>query len=91
MKYFKNIPSWCPDYSTSVPPLREFSSIERTWRLGLSWSDAQVPKVYEASSASLLRAKGLIVNDVVEIVTLIEDRENSGTKYGVGAAFNLAT
>jgi hypothetical protein len=82
-----NFPSWCPDYSVFVAPLREFNDIARMWRLGLSWPDAQGPKVHEAS---LLAVEGFRFDVVAEIATLVEDPKTSQTKHGVAAIFNLA-
>jgi hypothetical protein len=86
LKNFKNLPSWSPDYSAEVAPMRDLNDVARTWRLGFSWSDAQVPKVVGAS----LQVDGFMFDVVVDVATLIEDKENKRTKHGVGAVFGLA-
>jgi len=86
-KRFKNLPTWCPDYSAPIGPLKDYNEITRTWRLGLTWSDAQIPKVF---GTSLLGVDGIMIDVVTDTATIKEDRENKGAKHGVAALFNLA-
>ena len=88
LKSIKGLPSWCPDYSASVPALREFSEITRTWKLGLSWSDAMIPEILETS---ILRVDGCLFDVVAETSTLLKGDPNSPRDHGLSAVFNLAT
>lgn len=87
LKNIKGLPSWCPDYSASVPALRDFSDITRTWQLGLSWSDALIPEVLETS---ILRVDGCLFDVVAETSTLLKGGPNSPRNHGLSAVFNLA-
>jgi hypothetical protein len=86
LQKLSKLPSWCPDYSAFVEPLRDFHDIARTWRLGLSWPDAHGPKVNEA----LIAVEGLRFDVVAEMATLVKNPKTSQTKHGVAAIFNLA-
>lgn len=88
LKKIKGLPSWCSDYSTSVPALRDFSDIARTWQLGLSWSDALIPEIFEDSK---LRVDGFLFDVVAETSTLLKGGPNSPRNHGLSAVFNLAT
>ena len=88
LKSIKDLPSWCPDYSASVPPLRDHCEITRTWQLGLSWPDALIP---ETLGTSIVRVDGSLFDVVVETSTLLKDSSNHPTIHGLSAVFNLAT
>ena len=87
LKNIKGLPSWCPDYSASVPPLSDFSDIARKWRLGLSWPNAMVPEIL---GASVLKVDGSRFDVVVETATLLKDSPKNPMKHGLSAVFNLA-
>ena len=88
LKNIKDLPSWCPDYSASVPPLRDHVEITRTWQLGLSWPDALIPEILGTST---LRVDGSLFDVVAETSTLLKDSSNHPTNHGLSAVFNLAT
>ena len=85
-KKLEGIPSWCPDYSSNMVPMRAYSEFERNWRLGLSWPDAKAPNV----AGMRLSADGFVYDVVGETATLLKDQENSERAYGVSAIFDLA-
>ena len=85
LKKIRDLPSWCPDYSASVPPLIDMSDNTRTWRLGLSWSDAAGPEIF---GKSILRVDAVLFDIVAEVSTL-DGKTNSGNR-GLSALFHLA-
>ena len=87
-KQIKSLPSWCPDYSASVLPLREFSDLTRTWQLGLSWPNALSPEIIQTS---ILRVDGCMVDVVVEISSLTKNRIDHSMHYGLSTVMDLAT
>ena len=88
LKKIKDLPSWCPDYSASMLPLRDHCDITKTWQLGLSWPDALIPEIL---GTSILRVDGCLFDVVAETSTLREDSSNHPTNHGLSAVFNLAT
>ena len=87
LKNIKGLPSWCPDYTSSTPPLRDFADIARNWKLGLSWFDALHPEILETS---FLRVDGSLFDVIDETSTLLRDTSPNPMKHGLSAVFNLA-
>jgi hypothetical protein len=88
LKKITGLPSWCPDYSAPLPPLKEFSDVTRRWQLGLSWSDARIPEILETSK---LRVDGSLFDVIVEASTLLKGGPDSPMNHGLSAVFSLAT
>lgn len=69
-------------------PLRNFTDITRTWRLGLSWSDAVTPEILDTS---ILKVDGSLFDVVEDTATLLKDSPDNPTNHGLSAVFDLTT
>lgn len=88
-KQIENLPSWCPDYGTTThQPLRDVGGFERTWHLGLQWSDALDPNLI---NLSILRVDGFLFDIVAETATLLKTTSDTLADHGLSAVCNLAT
>ena len=82
------LPSWCPDYSSPVSPLRDTSDIGKTWRLGHFWSDT--PNL-EITDTSMLIVDGSRYDIVTETSALRTQKSDIEIPSGLSAVFNIVT
>ena len=75
----KNLPSWCPDYSSVAYPLKVFGNVENTWLSGATWIH---PPRFELLYDRKLRVEGKCIDVVVESTSIGSTPVHSSKYHG---------